>query len=319
MGIFRFFINDDFSKYNLILHKQFGEDAVTSRFNLKIVDGFFICPDDKLNHNNSSKHLIIEQSIIEVFSKKYPLIYENVKLFYNLTEGFDRLDWDRFKYGAKLHYFFAVSYYVYYNKLTRLDNIKYLYKEKIIRIIEKDMSFYIQGFIKLANERKVNNRLFSLFTLAVDIIMETSKKLKIPFDFNKLSYFMISKYYNPYNSLSGPAFEEEVKNILLANNDSTSYFNNLIENYLGESGLLILLDSDKQFMRLADLRAVGVSIPDYLFVTSTRIIPIDLKINLLFAEKKQVSRENLIILFKKTDNKINALFKGFTIENQLIE
>lgn len=170
--------------------------------NLQIHDGFFIAPDDLANEANVLPKIITsDRSIVDIFGTLNHKIYEDVVNFYRIVGGFDRRDYKKFKTGAKIAYFFAVSYYACANKLN-LTKINTAYSGDIQKEVEKNLSRYLLEFIssyllelielsaKSPHKDKVKDKvnLFDLFPHAKANITHSSPNLKLPDDFNNNSF-----------------------------------------------------------------------------------------------------------------------------------
>lgn len=256
-------------KDNKKLHKQLGVEKGT-QINLHFSDGFLISPDDNVNRAAHLPKIINPKSIVEVFKDKYPKIYGDVEKFYKMVGGFDRLDYQKFKKGAKIAYFFAATYYLYSNGINNLGKVKTLYKDDYREEIEKRLSNLLSQFIELASHRGQKIELFSLFKFAISIIKEVSSNIEFSSEFSNLTNFLRSMKYYPYGILVGNEFEREVQEIF--ENEETKnekYLAKQVHSRVNEKGVLIPLDEDEEFRKIANKKANGMNVPDYLFITTT--------------------------------------------------
>lgn len=279
---------------------------------LQIRSGFFISPDDYANRQSPLPKIITpENSIIDLFAKRYTSVCNDVTNFYRIVGGFDRLDYKKFKTGAKLAYFFAAVYYVASQKIP-VAKINQLYQGNMQQDIEKKLARLLAGFVEMAAIQKQKITIFSLFSFAVNILIQA--KISLPDDFETLTAFVSSSSYWPYGMLLGQLFEQQVQEIFEGlETKNETYLTKLISANLGSAGILIPIDEDEEFKKFASKKASGIKVPDYIFITNSAIHPIDLKVNLEFAKPEQIDAANLAVLFNKCYEKISAIFDGFSI------
>lgn len=306
-----------FKKDNKKLHEYLGSDG--TNIDLNYTFGFFICPDDYTNRDSHFPKIIVNFTRLELFKMKKPEIYDNVEQFFRVVGGFDRLNYQKFKDGARVAYLLAAAYFAYENKLP-LASLNQLYREAYHKEILAHHQSYLVKLAELAAKNNQRMNIFSLYSYALKLIKETAPKVILPKECNSLLIFLKADGFNPYGQVLGSGFEEEMQKIFESLETSNEhYLTKLIAQYVGSIGVLIPLDGDQEFRKFADKNAKGISIPDYIFVTSKHIVPIDLKVDLSFAKEKQVDPNNLETLFTICESKIKVMFDGFKINGKRIE
>ncbi len=310
---------DHFKRDNKKLLKYLKVDD-GSMINLSYHDGFFICPDDYINRQKHFPKILTSMSIIDIFKRDYKVLYHTVRDFFQIFEGFDRLNYEKFKIGAKISYFLGASYYVYYKKINFLEKINPLYKRGHASYIKRNLRSLLNRFIELAAKKNIKMNIYALFKFAKKIIKEKSPNIFFRSEFNNLTAFCRSTSFNPFSTFIGSKFEEKIQELFEEmQRDEINNLTKKISAEIGENGIMIPLDEDNSFKKAANKRAQGLCVPDYVFVSDTMIVPADLKTNLTFAKERQISAFNLKSLFNKLENKKRIIFSGLTIEGEFIE
>ncbi|MBU0666585.1 MAG: hypothetical protein KKB65_00840 [Nanoarchaeota archaeon] len=308
-----------FRRENNLLRKKLGVDE-GKIFDLYFSNGFFIAPDSYKNRSEPISKILLKRKVVDVFRGSFPKISAVIKELFEVTEGFDPLNWDKFTYGLKLGYFFAATSYLYEKKL-RPELITFLYRRKHVRQIHYRFEYYIKQFLnlfeKFHEDRKKN--LYVLFKFAIDLIHYVSPKTKFPKDFRNLKSFL-KIISDPFMSLYGHAFEDVMQEKFKQTGlDIQDYILACSTSKVGENGVLIPLDEDDGFKRSASFHAGGLRVPDFLFITESRIFPVDLKVTLHKNNYNQVSANNIRQLFSLCKRDLCVIFDKITIEGHLIE
>ena len=130
-------------------------------------------------------------------------------------------------------------------------------------------------------------------------------------DFENKNVFLRSNNYNIFSDRLGDIFQKEFENdILTSNKRYATYIAAILNQHYGR-GVIVDIDG-------AGFLAQRVKIPDYVFVTTKYLYPVDVKKSALaIHNEKQVRADNLRQLFHEREDKMNILFDGIKIEGKL--
>lgn len=267
---------------------------------LALADGFFICPDDRVNRRSRLPKLVLDESVMDFFAEWFPDIASEVETFAEMLGGFDRLDYETFKLGARLSYLFAAAAYLH-GKGERLPHPNRLYTRGRHEEILAAQHSLLTAFLTLALQNRCQPTLRSLFPFATKLLAERCAEM--PREFSSLAVFAASDGYHPYAILSGDAFELHFRERF----ENDAALQERIAGRVGAGALIALDHHDFSGM-------LNVSVPDLLSVADRVITPIDLKLNLRFASWRQVSASNLRQLFSAEGSPLREVFRGYRIE-----
>src|SRR3989338_4302712 len=267
---------------------------------LALADGFFICPDDMVNRRSRFPKLILEESVMDFFAEWFPGIASEVETFAEMLGGFDRLDYETFKLGARLSYLFAAAAYLH-GKGERLPHPNRLYTKGRYEEVLAGQRSHLTRFLTLALQNRCQPTLKSLFPFATKLLAE--RCIEMPREFSSLATFAPSDGYHPYAILSGDAFELHFRERF----EHDAALQESIARRVG-AGALVSLDH-RDFSGM-----LNVSVPDLLSVAGSVITPIDLKLNLRFASWRQVSASNLRELFSAEGSPLREVFRGYAVD-----
>jgi hypothetical protein len=314
-----------FSKDNEKLkeHLQISEGR---KVDLKVVDGFFICPEDKVNSRSSLSHLNVDGlSIIDMFKENFPEDYGHVEKFFRAVGGFDRLNYTKLKIGAKLGYFYAVSFYVFDKGMTDIKKKTQLYQNPIQSSVMGNLDKYLAGFVELAAKRGVQISILGLFDFAKSLLISLNPNFKFTPEFSRMNEFIKTSGNYPYGLVLGDEFEKTIQDLFEKRESKHKEFlTKFVHSKVGKPGVLLAFDANKDLTKAAEKAAAehdykGLKIPDYIYITDEEIIHLDLKVNLSVADPKQVSKENLRTLFLFLQKEIAVIFCDIKVEGKFIE
>lgn len=267
---------------------------------LALADGFFICPDDRVNRRSRLPKLVLDESVMDFFAGWFPDIASEVETFAEMLGGFDRLDYETFKLGARLSYLFAAAAYLH-GKGERLPHPNKLYTRGRHEEVLAAQHSLLTRFLTLALQNRCQPTLRSLFPFATRLLAERCAEM--PREFSSLAVFAASDGYHPYAILSGDAFELHFRERF----EQDAALQERISRRVG-AGALVALDHREFAGQLS------VSVPDLLSVSGGAITPIDLKLNMRFASWRQVSASNLRKLFSAEGSPLREVFRDYSID-----
>ncbi len=267
---------------------------------LALADGFFICPDDRVNRRSRLPKLVLDESVMDFFAGWFPDIASEVETFSEMLGGFDRLDYETFKLGARLSYLFAAAAYLH-GKGDRLPHPNRLYTGGRHEEVLAAQHSLLTRFLTLALQNRCQPTLKSLFPFATRLLAERCAEM--PREFSSLAVFAASEGYHPYAILSGDAFELHFRERF----EQDASLQERISRRVG-AGALITLDHREFAGQLS------VSVPDLLSVAGGAITPIDLKLNMRFASWRQVNASNLRQLFSCEGSPLREVFRGYRVD-----